>query len=118
MDNIAHPHARRGAPLAAQIVTVVRSDVALARLAIGVVAIHVADDNFLQPQPGTSAGDHLVSGLVPIAVLIGAGLFYEYVCAGLRAALARADTVRTSEEPGWCGILHVARIELQTGTAN
>jgi uncharacterized protein len=39
------------------------------RLAIVVLAIHVVDDNFLQPQPGTSAGDHLVSGLVPLAVL-------------------------------------------------
>ena len=39
------------------------------RLAILVIAIHVVDDNFLQPERGTSAGDHLVSGLVPLAVL-------------------------------------------------
>lgn len=31
-------------------------------IAAGVAALHVADDSFLQPQPGTSAGDHLVSG--------------------------------------------------------
>src|SRR5262245_1344196 len=37
--------------------------------AILVIAAHVVDDNYLQPQPGTSAGDHLVSGLVPLAVL-------------------------------------------------
>ena len=36
---------------------------------LAVSALHVLDDNFLQPQPGTSAGDHLVSGLVPCAVL-------------------------------------------------
>jgi hypothetical protein len=41
----------------------------LFRLAIGVIALHVVDDNYLQAQPGTSAGDHLVSGLVPLAVL-------------------------------------------------
>jgi len=32
------------------------SEVAVARLAIGVVAVHVLDDNFLQPNPGTSGG--------------------------------------------------------------
>ena len=36
--------------------------------AVGVIALHVIDDSFLQPQPGTSAGDHLVSGLVPLTV--------------------------------------------------
>ena len=34
------------------------------------------DDNFLQPQPGTSAGDHLASGLVPLAILARAALVY------------------------------------------
>jgi hypothetical protein len=38
-------------------------------LAIAVIAVHVVDDNFVQPQPGTSAGDHLVSGVVPLVVL-------------------------------------------------
>jgi hypothetical protein len=38
-------------------------------LAIGVIALHVIDDHCLQPEPGTAAGDHLVSGLVPLAVL-------------------------------------------------
>jgi hypothetical protein len=49
-------------------------------LAIGVIAMDVIDDPYLQPESGT-AGDHLVSGLVPLAVLgaralrrIGAGL--------------------------------------------
>ena len=40
--------------------------------AVGVIALHVVDDSFLQPQPGTSAADHLVSGLVPLAVIGGA----------------------------------------------
>jgi hypothetical protein len=38
-------------------------------LATAVIALHVVDDNYVQPQPGTSASDHLVSGLVPLAVL-------------------------------------------------
>ena len=41
----------------------------LFRLAIVLIAVHVVDDNYLQPEPGTSAGDHVVSGLVPLAVL-------------------------------------------------
>ena len=41
----------------------------LFRLAAGAIAVHVIDDNFAQPNPGTTAGDHLVSGLVPLAVL-------------------------------------------------
>jgi uncharacterized protein len=54
----------------------------------GVIALHVADDSFLQPQPGTSAGDHLVSGLVPLAVLGLAALAYPRVRGGARAAIA------------------------------
>jgi hypothetical protein len=41
----------------------------LFRLAIALIGLHIADDNFLQPEAGTSAGDHLVSGLVPLALL-------------------------------------------------
>ena len=42
---------------------------ALAAFGVAVIAVHIVDDNFVQPQPGTSARDHLVSGLVPLAVL-------------------------------------------------
>jgi dienelactone hydrolase len=37
--------------------------------AAGVIALHVLDDSFVEPQAGTSAADHLVSGLVPLAAL-------------------------------------------------
>ena len=60
----------------------------LARVALGVTALHVVDDNFLQPQPGTSAGDHLVSGSVPIAALTLAAVAYRRVRAGARAVIA------------------------------
>ena len=38
-------------------------------IATSAIALHIVDDNYLQPKPGTSAGDHLASGLIPIAVL-------------------------------------------------
>ena len=38
-------------------------------LSAAVIGLHVIDDNFLQPEPGMSAGDHLLSGLVPLGVL-------------------------------------------------
>ena len=38
---------------------------ALAVGSLSVVALHVADDKFLQPNPGTSAGDHLVGRARP-----------------------------------------------------
>jgi dienelactone hydrolase len=65
-----------------------RSEAGLARVALGVVALHVVDDNFLQPNPGTSAADHLVSGFVPLALLISAGLLYPHLRAGARATVA------------------------------
>ena len=43
--------------LASRVVAAVKSEVAVARLALGAVALHVVDDSFLQPNPGTSATD-------------------------------------------------------------
>jgi uncharacterized protein len=61
---------------------------AVAHIALAVVALHVLDDNFLQPNPGTSVGDHLAGGLVPLALLVAAGAFYGRVRAGARAVIA------------------------------
>ena len=58
--------------------------------ATAAVMLHVADDNFLQPNPGVSAGDHLVSGLVPLAALLAAAAAYPRVRPGTRAVLAFA----------------------------
>jgi len=60
----------------------------LFRLAIAAGAVHVVDDNFVQPQPGTSAGDHLVSGVVPLAALGAAAWGYPRLSGGRRGALA------------------------------
>jgi uncharacterized protein len=65
-----------------------RNEATLAGTGLAIVALHVLDDSFFQPQPGTSAGHHLVSGLVPFAGLIAAALFYRRLRPGLRAALA------------------------------
>jgi hypothetical protein len=56
--------------------------------AVMVIALHVADDSFLQPNPGTSAGDHLLGGLVPIALLALGAWLYPRVRAGAQATIA------------------------------
>ena len=48
----------------------------------------MVDDSFVQPQPGTSATDHLVGGLVPLAVLGLAAFAYPRLRAGWRADVA------------------------------
>jgi uncharacterized protein len=64
------------------------SERTLVRVCVGVIALHVVDDSFLQPQPGTSATDHLVSGLVPLTVLVAAASAYPRLRAGWRAVVA------------------------------
>jgi MYXO-CTERM domain-containing protein len=56
--------------------------------AVGVIAVHVADDSFLQPQPGTSPGDHIVSGLIPLALLGLAAWAYPRLSGGWRGVVA------------------------------
>ena len=68
----AHHSVRR--PAGARLLAAVRTESGLFLLGTGVVALHVLDDNFLQPNPGTSASDHLVSGLVPLALLVAAAV--------------------------------------------
>jgi uncharacterized protein len=65
-------------------------ETSLAVAGLAVIAVHVLDDRFLQPQPGTTAGDHLVSGLVPSAVLLTVAAFYSRLRPGLRASLVVA----------------------------
>ena len=59
-------------------------------LGAALVALHVIDDRFLQPAAGTSAADHLVSGLVPIALLAAAAWGHARARAGWRGVLALA----------------------------
>jgi dienelactone hydrolase len=65
-----------------------RTEAGLVRVSLGVVALHVVDDTWLQPNPGTSAGDHLFAGLVPLVLLAGAIALYPRLRAGARATIA------------------------------
>jgi dienelactone hydrolase len=62
--------------------------VALGSFAI--VGLHVTDDSFLQPEPGTSALDHLAGGSVQLAALGLAALVYRWGRNGLQATIALA----------------------------
>src|SRR3954447_1755075 len=57
------------------------------RIALGVIGVAVLDDAFAHPEPGTSARDHLISGLVPVAVAVAAGALYPRLRQGGRAAV-------------------------------
>ncbi len=57
-------------------------------IGLALIALHVLDDSFVQPQPGTSPGDHLVGGLVPLALLGLAAWAYPRLRGGRRGALA------------------------------
>jgi uncharacterized protein len=63
------------------------------RIALAAIAIHIVDDNYLQPEPGTSAADHLVSGLVPLALIGLAAWAYPRLRGGRRAVLAIASGI-------------------------
>jgi uncharacterized protein len=65
-----------------------RRERAIVLLALGLIGVHVVDDSFVQPQPGVSATDHLVSGLVPLAVLAVAAVAYPRLRAGWRTVTA------------------------------
>jgi uncharacterized protein len=80
LPNFAPPLTRRGGSSP--------RETALFLGAIAVLALHVLDDNFLQPDAGTSAGDHLVSGLVPLSLLGLAAWGYPRLRRGARGAFA------------------------------
>jgi hypothetical protein len=85
---IAQPTpAERSRAVAARVAGALRTETGLARAALGVVALHTVDDAFLQPNPGTSAADHLAGGLIPTAALVATAWAYPRLRAGFRAAL-------------------------------
>jgi uncharacterized protein len=56
--------------------------------ALAIVAVHAAVDSFLAPEAGTGPGDHLLRGLVTLALLALAVAVFPRLRAGGRAALA------------------------------
>jgi hypothetical protein len=88
VTSVAQPTADSRKTAAARAAAALRTEAGLARLALGVAALHVVDDNFIQPQPGTSAGDHLVGGVVQTAFFLVAAWGYPRLRPGARATLA------------------------------
>lgn len=76
--------------------------------AVGAIALHVVDDNYLQPEPGTSAGAHLASGLVPLFFLGLVALLYPRLRAGARAYVSMTLGV-LAVIVGVPGAYHVAK---------
>jgi hypothetical protein len=56
--------------------------------ATALIVVHIADDEFLHRQPGTSIRDHLAAGLLPIGVSLAGAWGYPRLRAGLRAGIA------------------------------
>ena len=83
MTSATHPQVE-SSRAAARVAAALRTESGLARLALGVAALHVVDDNFLQPQPGTSAGDHLAGGLVQAGLFVLFAWAYPRLRPGLR----------------------------------
>jgi uncharacterized protein len=79
---------RRRLSIVRRLAMALRTEVGVVRFALGVVALHVVDDSYLQPEPGVSPADHLVSGLIPVLVLAVAIGLYPRPRAGLRAMAA------------------------------
>jgi dienelactone hydrolase len=75
---------------AARVTAALLTEAGLARLGLGLAALHVVDDSFLQPQPGTSAADHLVGGLVQTAAFLLLAWLYPRLRPGLRGTVAIA----------------------------
>ena len=73
--------------------TVALRETTVTTLCLAAVAIHVAYDSFIQLQPGTSAGDHVVCGLLPLALLALAAAASRRCRGARRAAVAFAAGV-------------------------
>jgi dienelactone hydrolase len=88
MSQLVHTQPAEHRSTRARLAAALRTETGLVSVASGVVAFHVVDDSFLQPNPGTSAGDHLFGGLVPAALMVAAAVLYTRVRAGVRATIA------------------------------
>jgi fermentation-respiration switch protein FrsA (DUF1100 family) len=74
-----------------------RADVVVFLGAVSILALHVAIDSFVAPEPGTGPGDHLLRGVATLSVLALAALVHPRLPAGGRAALSAAFGVLALE---------------------
>jgi fermentation-respiration switch protein FrsA (DUF1100 family) len=65
-----------------------RAETKVAVAGLAAIGLHVLDDRFVQPEPGTAVADHLVSGLGPVVLLVLTAVAYPRLRPGFRAALA------------------------------
>jgi len=65
-----------------------RADTLVFRAAMGAAGLWVLDDAFWHREPGTAVGDHVASGLVPVALAALLAVAYPRLRAGARAAAA------------------------------
>jgi hypothetical protein len=86
------------AALLARLAHAVRREQVPLVLSVAAIGIHIADDNLVQPEPGTSVADHLASGLVPLALALAAGVAIVSVRfrPGIRATFAQLLGVSAS----------------------
>ena len=96
-----------GLRLAQRARRLVMDDVRLFRLATVVIVIAIADDAFVHPERGTSAGDHLASGLIPVAIAVAAMLAYSRLPAGLRGCIALTFGALAMEAGIVDGVRHI-----------
>lgn len=68
--------------------SVIRHESTIFLAGVIAIAVHIVDDNFLQPEAGAAAVDHLVSGFVPLVLLALAAFGYPRLRGGARAVLA------------------------------
>jgi hypothetical protein len=88
VTSATHPFTESRKAVAARAAAALRSETGLARIALGLATLHVVDDNFLQPEPGTSPGDHLAGGLLQAMLFVLAAWAYPRLRPGARATLA------------------------------
>src|SRR4051794_5893194 len=90
-----------------------RVETIVAVSALATIALHVLDDNFIEPERGVGAGSHLLSGLLPLAALVWLGTRY-----GRSRPGARATGVLLAGMLGVvAGIGEAAYYTLETGAA-
>src|SRR4051812_49731775 len=80
----------RGTAILARLAAALRRERTVFRVAVAVVAAHVVDDTLVQPPSGTPATDHLVSAVVPVALLALLAWTYPRLSGFARGALALA----------------------------
>ena len=88
MSTLAGQSADPRKAVATRVGAALLTETGLARLALGVAALHIADDNFFQPESGTSARDHLFGGLIQVGFFVGLAWAYPRLRPGLRGTLA------------------------------